>query len=548
MSKPITFKKGDLIDEDDSIVIWPEWSEAEVLAEKWGGKHVFEDGESLVLPRCIRKHYDSQKRASDIAGDSTSIVIVQPTTLDDLLLQNAILIPDLSLKQIEDPISEKIFETIVDVDSLSQGTSKLIVQNKHLLSSDFFLNLLSCIHYCYENNKIAKQTGSGEEFLPWDNIYPKAKDGLPAYNPSGKYMIKLFWLGTWRKIVVDDRIPVDVNGKPLLLSSTSSHEIWPLLLSKALMKLAHSSVTDESEVSEFGDFDIFTALRGWIPESLTFSPLQGMMAINTITAIWDPKKLEPVESEASSVSSPPATKAILKPVTPTIFLYRHQSEATKLDVNTLSIVYRIAEIQEVPESNTKEFLIRPYFSAGSKTSENADQWISEQMLCQVFDRAVVYHHPQHYRVTKSVMNIFDPAKVNENLKPIHVLYVPEESVDAGVIAMLCTHSKPGGSSSYGVNTVVLIEECQLAGTLQKKPVIRMCSNGYSGFFFKPQPGVGYRISFESSSSYSLNLYSKDEFVVEDEVKYLTEKHGFKVKEFEDVLPAQVAGSWAILFK
>jgi hypothetical protein len=37
-------------------------------------------------------------------------------------------------------------------------------------------------------------------------------------------------------------------------------------------------------------------------------------------------------------------------------------------------------------------------------------------------------------------------------------------------------------------------------------------------------------------------------LLEDEAKYLAEKHGFKVREFEDVLPAQQAGSWSILFK
>jgi hypothetical protein len=29
---------------------------------------------------------------------------------------------------------------------------------------------------------------------PWDLIYPKGKEGLPAYNPVGKYAVKLFWM------------------------------------------------------------------------------------------------------------------------------------------------------------------------------------------------------------------------------------------------------------------------------------------------------------------------------------------------------------------
>jgi hypothetical protein len=39
-------------------------------------------------------------------------------------------------------------------------------------------------------------------------------------------------------VTIDDRIPVDATEKPLLLVSSVSNEIWTLLLSKALLKLA----------------------------------------------------------------------------------------------------------------------------------------------------------------------------------------------------------------------------------------------------------------------------------------------------------------------
>ena len=43
--------------------------------------------------------------------------------------------------------------------------------------------------------------------------------------------------GAWRKIVIDDLIPVDEKGIILLPQSTISGEIWPMLITKALLKI-----------------------------------------------------------------------------------------------------------------------------------------------------------------------------------------------------------------------------------------------------------------------------------------------------------------------
>lgn len=40
----------------------------------------------------------------------------------------------------------------------------------------------------------------------------------------------------WRRVTVDDRIPVDVFGAPLLVGSMPA-QLWPLILSKAILKL-----------------------------------------------------------------------------------------------------------------------------------------------------------------------------------------------------------------------------------------------------------------------------------------------------------------------
>lgn len=76
-------------------------------------------------------------------------------------------------------------------------------------------------------------------------IYPQNEKGVPIYNPSGKYLVKLFMNGIMRKVVVDDYLPVatHVNSKGnevyRLLCSCSSDpsEMWISLIEKAYMKL-----------------------------------------------------------------------------------------------------------------------------------------------------------------------------------------------------------------------------------------------------------------------------------------------------------------------
>jgi hypothetical protein len=212
---------------------------------------------------------------------------------------------------------------------------------------------------------------------------------------------------------------------------------------------------------------------------------------------------------------------------PSVMLYRRLTGTTKFDIDSLPVLYRVVETQDSsPEATCKLILVRPYFSSGSNSNEFGDQWITEEALCQVFDRIVIYNSPHYYRVAKSIVNIVDPQKVNETLKNNHILFVPDDivSTEGGILAMLSTHSKIGSNVVGGVNTVVLIEEYQAHESIQQTPILRVCGNGSTGFYFKAKPGVGYRIIFENSNSYALTLYSNKEFNVDEESKYLTEEY------------------------
>ena len=61
----------------------------------------------------------------------------------------------------------------------------------------------------------------------WEAIYPQNEHRVPIYNPGGKYCVKLFVHGKWRKVVVDDRLPLDAEGNVQILCSSDPKELWP---------------------------------------------------------------------------------------------------------------------------------------------------------------------------------------------------------------------------------------------------------------------------------------------------------------------------------
>ena len=46
-------------------------------------------------------------------------------------------------------------------------------------------------------------------FKAWEAIHPQNDAGCPVQNPSGLYAVRLFWMGAWRRVMVDDHIGLD---------------------------------------------------------------------------------------------------------------------------------------------------------------------------------------------------------------------------------------------------------------------------------------------------------------------------------------------------
>lgn len=82
-------------------------------------------------------------------------------------------------------------------------------------------------------------------------------------------------MGKPRKIIIDDKIPCNKDGESLFPKCFNFEEFWPLILTKAILKLFSfkykSSIFTKKCV---GDIQLFYSLTGYIPEIINFEILR----------------------------------------------------------------------------------------------------------------------------------------------------------------------------------------------------------------------------------------------------------------------------------
>ncbi|NXW29361.1 ADGB protein, partial [Phaetusa simplex] len=220
--------------------IWPEWNEADINAEKWdAGKaakekektgrspisYVFEDPEGKIeLPASLKVH--SWKRPHEFLTNKIPVVVKNETSFD------------------------------------------LFSENEHIFCSEVGRNTLMSLYKIFLHENRMNNLYSYREYELHE--FEKAKMMLPRFLSRGHYSVCEF-NGCWRKIIVDDTMPFNEEDNLLLPATTCQIELWPMLLSKAIIKLANTSI-HETGKRELEEFTVLHALTGWIPEVIPLQP------------------------------------------------------------------------------------------------------------------------------------------------------------------------------------------------------------------------------------------------------------------------------------
>eukprot|EP00927_Polykrikos_kofoidii_P047912 TRINITY_DN42196_c0_g1_i1.p1 TRINITY_DN42196_c0_g1~~TRINITY_DN42196_c0_g1_i1.p1 ORF type:complete len:1595 (-),score=402.63 TRINITY_DN42196_c0_g1_i1:87-4871(-) len=163
--------------------------------------------------------------------------------------------------------------------------------------------------------------GEIRQFIPrgfflWELIYPQDADGMPYFNPHGKYIVKLFIQGMWRQVTIDDVVPVGIAAAgysavhaSVFPSSTLPNTIWPQLLTKALLRAFQSEL-------QVPMLYVITALTGWFPCQLSFTWPSLHASFNSrLFCIFQKGSEVDVEakqrdaSQASAITNPPPPEA-----------------------------------------------------------------------------------------------------------------------------------------------------------------------------------------------------------------------------------------------
>ncbi|XP_028177380.1 uncharacterized protein LOC114365106, partial [Ostrinia furnacalis] len=168
----------------------------------------------------------------------------------------------------------------------------------------------------------------------------------PGLSKNGCYLVRLFYLGAWRCVWVSDQVPVDATDSPLLpfsplLSNMPTGKpgpkqvittvtapivhLWPLLLCKALLKLAAPDMNSDEELDSVEDepmpeFNMMHALTGAM--NLTYN-------VSDIEELWNLLTTEvPVfgwDDDDDTLASTVKSRSTKKPTTKEAAVVRRSS-------------------------------------------------------------------------------------------------------------------------------------------------------------------------------------------------------------------------------
>ncbi|XP_076244001.1 androglobin [Calliopsis andreniformis] len=244
---------------NDSI-LWPEWSDITLNKENWatpknGSDGLFLDTQPVQLPQSLEPY--QWIRAKNLTNLTEPLVVFTPSfEYPDLIENNKHI---LHSENVNIANFLHIFKTSRPMITCKMVQSLRISRLKGVFVR-WFISALINLQYCGrdglevsgENNNFI-WNGRDQSWQGWMNVYSMNKAGRgvqhrPTVNPNGKYIVRLYFLGFWRRITVDDMVPVDEQGLPLLPRTANRSELWSMLVAKALLKLCSLTWSQDREV------------------------------------------------------------------------------------------------------------------------------------------------------------------------------------------------------------------------------------------------------------------------------------------------------------
>jgi len=96
-------------------------------------------------------------------------------------------------------------------------------------------------------------------------MYPYDHQAMrPGISKTGKYVFRMNFNGCWRRVVIDDRLPVSSTDRAIYVVDRRNPQlIWPALIEKAYLKIRGGY--DFPGSNSGTDLHVLT---GWIPEQI----------------------------------------------------------------------------------------------------------------------------------------------------------------------------------------------------------------------------------------------------------------------------------------
>ncbi|KAJ6144186.1 hypothetical protein N7470_008081 [Penicillium chermesinum] len=176
--------------------------------------------------------------------------------------------PDLELSGVQDDIfagwkrPRELLQARNEIEQTTTATSPVMsVANTTDLVQDVLTDCSVVASLCAITSR--SERGRGTDASP--AIYPcDGNTGEPVLSPSGKYIFCFYFNGSFRRVIIDDRLPSSKTKRSLhVIDRNNPNFLWPALVEKAYLKVRGGYDFPGSNSGT----DLWV-LTGWIPEQV----------------------------------------------------------------------------------------------------------------------------------------------------------------------------------------------------------------------------------------------------------------------------------------